>query len=93
MAEYQPPRTPRLQEHDNLGQNQVDLAHWCWVRTYKWSGVSIEGLTNLRRWLDAMKERPACRRGVEVPFKLTSIVNDEKAAQEFAENARQSLQR
>jgi len=39
------------------------------------------------------KERPACRRGVEAPFKLDSLVNDEKAAQQFAENARKSLQR
>ena len=71
----------------------ADIANWCWVRTYRWSGVSIDGLVHLRRWLDAMKERPACRRGVEVPFKLQSVVDDEKAAREFAENARKSLQR
>jgi len=71
----------------------ADIANWCWVRTYKWSGVSLDGLTNLRRWLDAMKERPACRRGVEVPFKIPRLVDDEKGAQEFAENARKSLQR
>src|SRR3546814_11966657 len=35
----------------------ADIANWCWVRTYKWSGVSIEGLPPLRRWLDANKER------------------------------------
>ena len=71
----------------------ADIANWCWVRTYRWSGVSIDGLVHLRRWLDAMKERPACRRGVEVPFKLQGVVDDEKAAREFAENARKSLQR
>ena len=71
----------------------ADIANWCWVRTYKWSGVPVEGLVHLRRWLDAMKERPACRRGVEVPFKIQSIVEDAKAAEEFAENARKSLQR
>jgi len=27
----------------------ADIANWCWVRTYKWSGVSIEGLPHLRR--------------------------------------------
>jgi GST-like protein len=85
----------RLGESEWLadGYSIADIANWCWVRTYKWSGVSVDGLVHLRRWLDAMKERPACRRGVEVPFKLTSIVNDEKAAREFAENARRSLQR
>jgi glutathione S-transferase len=71
----------------------ADIANWCWVRTYKWSGVPIDGLVNLRRWLDAMKKRPACRRGVEVPFKVANLLAEEKGAQEFAENARKSLQR
>ncbi len=70
----------------------ADIANWCWVRTYKWSGVPIDGLENLRRWLDAMKERPACRKGVEVPFRVESALNDEKAAEEFAENVRKHLQ-
>lgn len=43
-------------------------------------------------WLDAMKERPACRHGVEVPVKIDSLLKDEKAAQEFSENARKQLQ-
>ncbi len=71
----------------------ADIANWCWVRTYKWSGVSIDGLTHLRRWLDAMKQRPACQRGIEVPFRIESLVEDEAAAQAFAERARSSLQR
>ena len=70
----------------------ADIANWCWVRTYRWSGVSVDGLPNLRRWLDAMKERPACRKGVEVPFVVKSMIGDEKAAKEFAENARKTLQ-
>jgi glutathione S-transferase len=70
----------------------ADIANWCWVRTYKWSGVSVDELPNLRRWLDAMKEIPANRKGVEVPFKVPSMANDEKAAEKFAENARKSLQ-
>ena len=71
----------------------ADIANWCWVRTYKWSGVSIDGLEHVRRWLDAMKARPACQRGVEVPFAVKSLVTDEKAAKEFAERARSMLQR
>ena len=70
----------------------ADIANWCWVRTYKWSGIPLEGLSNVRRWLDVMKERPKCRKGVEVPFVAPSIVDDEKAAKKFAENARKSLQ-
>ena len=70
----------------------ADIANWCWVRTYRWSGVSVDGLPNLRRWLDAMKERPACREGVEVPFKVASLMKDEKGADKFAENAGKILQ-
>ena len=71
----------------------ADIAHWCWVRTYKWSGVNIEGLPHLRRWLDAMKTRPACRRGIEVPQKAPQALKDEAATQAFVERARHSVQR
>jgi glutathione S-transferase len=71
----------------------ADIANWCWVRTYKWSGVSIEGLPHLRRWMDAMKARPACRRGVEVPFKVESALKDEKAARDFIGLAQRNVQR
>lgn len=71
----------------------ADIANWCWVRTHRWSGVSTEGLPHLRRWLDAMKARPACRRGIEVPFKLESALKDDQATQAFVESARQSVQR
>ncbi len=70
----------------------ADIANWCWVRTYEWSGVPIDGLENLRRWLDAMKERPACCKGIEVPFRVESALSDDKAANEFAENVRKQLQ-
>ena len=84
----------RLGESEWLGQDYsiADIANWCWVRTYKWSGVSIDGLVNLRRWLDAMKARPACRKGIEVPVKIESLLKDEQAAEAFSENARKQLQ-
>jgi glutathione S-transferase len=71
----------------------ADIANWCWVRTYRWSGVSVDDLPGLRRWLDAIKERPACRRGIEVPVKVSSLMDDEEAAEKFAASARKSLQR
>lgn len=85
----------RLGESEWLADDYsiADIANWCWVRTYKWSGVSIDGLQHLRRWLDAMKARPACQRGIEVPVKVPSLVKDEQAAQQFAENARKMVQR
>ena len=71
----------------------ADIANWCWVRTYRWSGVEIEGLAHLRRWMDAMKARPACRRGIEVPVKVESVLKNEETARAWAERARQNVQR
>ena len=56
-------------------------------------GVSREGLPHLKRWMDTMKERPALRRGVEIPFKRASLLKDDKAAEAFARDAQKTLQR
>jgi glutathione S-transferase len=45
----------------------ADIANWSWVRGYKWSGVTLDGLPNVGRWLEAIGERPAVKRGVDVP--------------------------
>jgi GSH-dependent disulfide-bond oxidoreductase len=45
----------------------ADIANWSWVRGYKWSGVTLDGLTHVTRWLDAIGKRPAVQRGVDVP--------------------------
>ena len=71
----------------------ADIANWCWVRTYKWSGVSVDELPNLRRWLDALKERPACQKGITVPFKLPEPGDDKKQSEDFAAAARTMVQR
>ena len=70
----------------------ADIANWCWVRTYKWSGISRDGLENLDRWLYVMKEIPAMRKGVEVPFTIDSMLDDDEAMKEFANNARKVVQ-
>ncbi|HEY8519106.1 MAG TPA: glutathione binding-like protein, partial [Gammaproteobacteria bacterium] len=59
----------RLADHEYLAGDYsiADIAHWSWVRGYKWSGVSIDGLNHLQRWLAAVGERPAVKRGVDVP--------------------------
>ena len=81
----------RLAEAEWLAGDEysiADIANWCWVRTWRWSGVDIEGLTHLKRWLDVMKARPACQRGVAVPVALASLTRGEsEAATAFAEAA------
>lgn len=48
----------------------ADIANWCWVRTYYWSGINIDGLDNLAAWMNRLEERPACQRGIVVPEPL-----------------------
>ena len=62
------------------------------MRTYKWSGVSRDGLENLDRWLDVMKQKPGLQRGVAVPVAIDSLLDDEEAQEEFKKSARKNLQ-
>lgn len=71
----------------------ADIATWPWVRTHRWSGVNVEGLDHLKRWLGTMAARPACQKGIEVPFKLPDMENDESASAQFAKNAQTLVQR
>jgi len=71
----------------------ADIANWCWVRTHRWSGVSVDGLENLQRWMDALSAMPALRRGLEVPAPTPNVVDDADATERFAERARSILQR
>lgn len=66
----------------------ADIANWCWVRTHSWSGVSIEGLDHLQRWLDAINSRPACRHGVTVPIDIAEIRRQDGGAEAFSKQAR-----
>ena len=72
----------------------ADIATWPWVRTYKWSGVKIGGLENLKRWLAEMAERPACQKGIEVPFRIPDLDEAEDSAKDdFIKGARVMLQK
>ena len=71
----------------------ADIANWCWVRTYKWSGISIEGLNNLERWMKAMYDQPGMSKGLEVPIKMERLLDDDKKVKEFAKNAEKMVKK
>jgi GST-like protein len=73
----------------------ADVANWSWVRTHKWSGVSVDGLEHLQRWLGQLAARPACQRGVEIPMRVPNLTDDptSEAAKAFAKGAQTLLQR
>jgi len=45
----------------------ADIALWSWVAGHAWSGVEIDGLPHLKRWLDLVGARPAVIKGRAVP--------------------------
>ena len=71
----------------------ADIANWCWVRTHKWSGISIEGLDHLQRWIKAMYDQPGMSAGLSVPMKVESLLDDDKKAKEFAKNAEKMVKK
>ena len=50
----------------------ADIANWSWVRIYFWSGINIDGLDNLQKWMKRMEKRPACIKGIEIPKRENS---------------------
>lgn len=65
----------------------ADIAHFSWVWGYKWSGVSIDGLDHLSRWLDEIGMRDAVKRGQDVP-EPTDLDKMLREADERAESVR-----
>jgi GSH-dependent disulfide-bond oxidoreductase len=70
----------RLAEHEYLaGEYSIaDMAAWPWVVSHDWSGVSVDGLEHLQRWLDSIGTRPAVRRGMDVPKRWNPTPDVEK---------------
>jgi GST-like protein len=45
----------------------ADIALWSWIAGYGWSGVPVEGLPQLTRWMDLIGARPAAQKGRNIP--------------------------
>lgn len=59
----------RLADHEYLAGDYsiADIANFSWARGHRWSGVEIDGLEHLQRWLNTIGERSAVLRGLQVP--------------------------
>ena len=59
----------------------ADIATYPWVRIHDWSGVAVDGLPHLQRWMDALAARPAVQRGLQVPQREPDAAAVIKSAQ------------
>ncbi|MFN3714554.1 MAG: glutathione S-transferase family protein [Alcanivoracaceae bacterium] len=63
----------RLAENEYLAGDYsiADIANFCWARTHNWSGVDINDLPHLKRWMDTLYLRPAVLGGLKVPEEMS----------------------
>ena len=73
----------RLGEAEYLADDYsiADIATFPWVRSHEWSGISLEGLSHLQRWLAALEGRAAVQRGLLVPKRQADEDSTVKTAQ------------
>ena len=79
----------QLTDHEFLAGDYsiADIANWAWVRTHKWSGVSIDEFPHLRRWVQQIRERPAVQQGILKPPSNVESRDDGETARKFSEQA------
>ncbi len=52
----------------------ADMACWPWIVTYKAQGIDLGEFPHVRRWYDALKQRPALQRGYAFGKDLRQVV-------------------
>lgn len=85
----------RLQDHEFLAGDYsiADIANWAWVRTHRWSGVEIDDLPHLQRWLDVIRQRPAVQKGIVAPPSSLDLNADpNEKGRQFIEEARKMVE-
>ena len=70
----------RLADNEYLAGDYsiADIANWTWAHAYAWSGVNIDGLDHLQRWIDLVGSRPAVQKGKMVPPPTDLGAQDDK---------------
>jgi GST-like protein len=72
----------QLSRHAWLAGDQytiADIATFPWLRSWQNQGVELDDYPNLKRWFNAIAERPAVKRGVEVLANARKPLQDDKA--------------
>ncbi len=84
-----------LQDHEFLAGDYsiADIANWAWVRTHSWSGVAVDDLPHLQRWISAIRQRPAVQRGILAPPSARDLNQENsEAVRQFTEGARKMVE-
>jgi len=81
----------RLRDREYLaGEYSIaDIASFPWVKPYRRFGNDLDKFKNLRRWFDALKQRPAVQKGIDLgqDWKRSERKSDSARAVIFGQNA------
>ncbi|KAL8861689.1 MAG: hypothetical protein Q9178_001890 [Gyalolechia marmorata] len=66
----------------------ADIANFCWVNWAEWAGVDVKSFKLLNQWLDRINERPAVKRGLDVPepFTMKEKLKSKEGEEEYAKH-------
>lgn len=64
----------------------ADLACFSWVNWAEWEGVGLDAFPKLSKWLETINQRPAVKRGLDVPekFKMKEKMRTKEGEEEYA---------
>ena len=64
----------------------ADLACFSWVNWAEWAGVETKEFVRVKAWLDAINEREAVKRGLDVPekFEMKEKMKTKEGEEEYA---------
>jgi len=64
----------------------ADLACFSWINWAEWAGVDVSEFKHVKKWLDTINERPAVKRGLDVPepFKMKEKMKTKEGEEEFS---------
>lgn len=70
----------RLKETDYLAGDYTlaDIATWPWIRSHKSAGIDLERFPALKAWFERVGERPAVKKGAEIPERVKPGDADEQ---------------
>ncbi|KAF2436170.1 glutathione S-transferase [Tothia fuscella] len=84
----------RLKEQEGKGEGLwlvggkysiADLNCFCWVNWAEWAGVGLDTFPKVKKWLDVINERPAVKKGLDVPskFELKKAMETKEGEREY----------
>src|SRR5689334_10285235 len=65
----------RLGEHEYVADQYsiADIAIWPWISRFDWQTIDLAQYPNVKRWYTAIANRPAVKKGYDVPKKVQEI--------------------